>query len=347
MIGISIEHEDAECVARRGEAVFRALHGSRILLTGGTGFVGTWLLRTLLVAREMFGVNVEVIVLTRDPDAFMRRHPGLAVSPAVVLLQGDVRRPIEVAGRLDLIVHAASEMDTTTSGPPPSQFFDVILGGTLSVVECARRSGARVCFVSSGAVYGNDAFAADRNADEESTIAPLTTRPQAAYANAKRAAEAYLCAVSANDGPDVVIGRLFSFLGPGQELGSRFVIASMLHDALQGGPVVVKSDGTLVRSFMYAADMALWLWTIAVRGQRGVAYNVGSEEAFSVADIARIVAAAVGDVSVSIAKSAPRPETGLRYVPSTLRARRELELPQLEPLRNSVARTVRWARSVL
>ena len=120
--------------------------------------------------------------------------------------------------------------------------------------------------------------------------------------------------------------------------------------ALQQRDVVVldelAGDGSAVRSYLYAADMTTWLWRILARGSPGRAYNVGSERAVSIAELARAVARASGEtqrIEVRGQSDALRPVD--RYVPSTARARTELGLVERTPLDEALHRTLQWHRS--
>ncbi len=285
---------DLRRIAEASPGVFAALDGRRILLTGGTGFVGVWLLRTLLGAAELLRLAPQVVVLTRDPTRFGALYSELAEHRLVTLAKGDIRQPLGDLGRLDLVVHAAAETNVSLADPPALAYFTAGLEGTVRVAELARRAGAeRIVLTSSGAVYGPAAFAAG-GAAEDAQEAPPTAEPRAAYGNAKRAAESYLCALAASGGPQAVIARLFAFVGPDLPLRSGYAIGNFIADALAGGPVRVAGDGTPLRSYLYAADMALWLWSIAVEGKDMTVYNVGSERPVTIAELAQRVAEACG-----------------------------------------------------
>ena len=143
--------------------------------------------------------------------------------------------------------------------------------------------------------------------------------------------------------PETAIARCFAFVGPHLPLDTGFAAGNFIRDALRGGPIQVKGDGTPRRSYLYAADLAAWLWTILVEGRPGRAYNVGSDADLSIRELAdevRKVVAPQADVTV-----AKQPEPGKlaeRYVPDITRARTDLRLGVWISLQDAIARTVAW-----
>ena len=170
--------------------------------------------------------------------------------------------------------------------------------------------------------------------------------PRTAYGAAKGEAERLALEAGARGGPAPIVARGFAFVGPRLRLDGHFAIGNFIRDALSGGPIRVAGDGSPVRSYLYAADLAIWLLTVLFRGAPGRAYNVGSESAVTLAELARIVADAIApDAQVEFGKAAigTHPD---RYVPSTERARKELGLRQTVDLADAIRRTAAWYRNL-
>src|SRR4051812_19635181 len=194
--------------------VFTSLQGARIFVTGGSGFIGRWMLESLLWANERLGLDVHATVLTRDPEAFASRSPHLARATDVELMRGDVQAFEFPSAKIDRVIHLAAETNTQLTNPDPEVYFDVIVGGTRRILDLVERVGASsLMIVSSGAVYGNQPASVD-GLSEDDPFAPLPTRPGAAYGEAKRSAELLAYARAARGGFSVTVARCFAFVGP-------------------------------------------------------------------------------------------------------------------------------------
>jgi dTDP-glucose 4,6-dehydratase len=166
----------------------------------------------------------------------------------------------------------------------------------------------------------------------------------ASGAAAKRAAETV--AALSNDGAvQTKIARCFAFIGPYLPLDDKFAAGNFIRDALAGGPIRVAGDGTPVRSYLYAADLAVWLWTILLRGRAMRPYNVGSSEAITIRALAELIRDTLAPgVRIDVAHAPVQGAPVSRYVPSVERASAELGLVPTVHLREAVARTARFAR---
>lgn len=340
---------DLDGILDRTEGLLGELAGGRILVTGGTGFVGTWLLESLAWANRRRRLRIEVTLLARHPDRLAAKAPRLATDPAFSLVRGDVRslttRTLPSAAPFDAVIHAA--FGSGASGddrPDPLETLDTIVGGTRRVLELCRRTGSRrMLFVSSGAVYGRQPPGL-RRVDELFPGAPDPLDPRSAYGEAKRLAE-LLCRCYQERGiVDPRIARLFAFVGPHLPLDAHFAVGNFLRDRLAGGPIRVAGDGTARRSWLHAADLTVWLWTILLRGEPGRAYNVGSEESASILDLARRVATldTTPPLPVVVAGRRIAGQRAERYVPATRRAEKELGLRRTIDLDEALRRTLAW-----
>lgn len=328
----------------RTRALWEGLRGARIFLTGGTGFFGSWLLDSLLHADRVLGLGTRVVVLTRDGAAFRARRPHLADAPPVRLLRGDVRNFDLPDEPFTHVIHAATEASERLNREQPALMREVIVSGTRRVLRLAARRGTRrFLLTSSGAVYGRQRPETLRVAEDDPGLsAPLETF--LAYAEGKREAER-LCAGAAAGGIATMVARGFAFVGPYLPLDVHFAIGNFIRDALAGGPILIHGDGTPYRSYLYGADLAVWLWTILLRGEPGRAYNVGSERRVTVAELAGAVAAAVAPgAEIRVARAHRSGVPAEAYVPSTARARAELGLEETVGLEEAIRRTADWAR---
>jgi nucleoside-diphosphate-sugar epimerase len=316
----------------RAAADLETLRDRSLFITGGTGFFGKWLVAALARADAELGLGLRVTVLSRDPEAFLRRFPEAASVSAVSFLRGNVADFSAPEDRVDYVLHAATDTVAPAGDAGERELTRSIVEGTRQILGLATRSQARLLYVSSGAVYGSLAGqpGGAREEDAEKDGGPYT-----AYGRAKREAE-QLCAQS---GIDFTTARAFAFLGPYLPLDAHFAAGNFLRDARRGGPVMVRGDGTALRSYLHPADLVVWLLRMLIRGQRGRAYNVGSDEVVSTGDLARSVAdAAQPPVKVVIQSLQPQGPQNI-YLPDVARARTELGLEVAIPLREAIRRT--------
>ena len=297
-----------------------ALDGKRIFVTGGTGFFGRSLL-DLLGQGACPGAQWHL--LSRDPEAFRRRCPW-ADLPQVHLIRGEVRDFVFPECYFDLIWHGAAPAVTDL---PPGEMRSIIEDGTRRVLELAKYSGAgRMLFISSGAVYGR------QPADLAKIPEDFAGQPVTEYGVAKRAAEQF-CRES---GVPVVIARCFAFIGRHLNREIHFAVGNFLRDALAGQPVRMQGDGTPLRSYLYADDLVEWLLAALLRGRPGEAYNIGSEDALSIRDLAERIAVLLGCGQVTAGRAAVPGKPAERYIPAIGKAQRELGVKVRVPLDQAI-----------
>ena len=281
-------------------------------------------------------------MLTRNPEAFAAKTPHITADPAITLLSGDIRTFAFPAEHHAFILHAATDSGGQQANAPAYQLAESILEGTRHVLQFARETGVhRLLFTSTGAIYGRSANIA--HIPEEYPAAPDPLALTSSYDEAKRMSEHLCVAYSDSTSLECAIARCFAFVGPHLPLDAHFAIGNFIASALAGKPIHIQGDGTPLRSWLYMADLAIWLWTMLVRAPKNRAYNVGSEDAYTIADAARLTARTLHPGLKVQIDGTPNPNAPLNsYVPSTERARHELNLHQTISLEEALRRTATW-----
>ncbi len=333
---------DLDSILERTRELWEELRGERIFITGGTGFFGCWLLESFAWANDKLNLNAEAVVLTRNPEAFKARAPHIATNSSIRLLSGDVRTFAFPELRCGYIVHGATESASEMNDEDPAGMVDVAVNGTKRVLECATKiRSEKLLLLSSGAVYGKQPESMP-TIPEDYLGGPDTTQPGSAYAEAKRVME-LLCSIYARDTQtEVKFARGFAFVGPYFPLDSHFAVGNFIQDALLGGPIKIKGTGAPYRSYMYGTDLAVWLWTILFKGVGGRTYNVGSDQAVTILELARIIASMFHPTPEVLVFNHIANEPMNRYIPNIMRAKDELGLTINMDLPQAVKSTIEW-----
>lgn len=326
--------------------LWEQLRGEQLFITGGTGFFGCWLLESFLWANERLKLGARATVLTRNSQAFIDKVPHLAPAENITLLEGDIHSFAFPTGTFSHVVHAATQPADKSQGFDAIEQFHSNILGTQRTLEFAHACGAKkFLFTSSGAIYGKQPSEIT-HIPETCSGAPDTTDTGTTYGQSKRVSE-YMCAVYAQKfAMNVSIARCFAFVGPYLPVDANYAIGNFIRDALRGGSIQISGDGTPYRSYLYAADLAIWLWTILFKGQSCHPYNVGSENDLTIAQLARMVNDVVApEVSVEVAGKPIVGKPAERYVPSIERCKSELDLQVYIPLPEAIRRTAGWYTS--
>jgi dTDP-glucose 4,6-dehydratase len=333
---------DLDHILEHTRDLWGELRGERIFITGGTGFFGCWLLESLLWANDRLDLDCHATVLSRSPELFRAKAPHLAKHKIVSLLQGDVGTFDFPPGTFSHVIHAATYTHPRSSSSDPLLLYRANIQGTQHTLDFATICRAqKFLFTSSGAVYGSQPPEMT-HIPEDYPGAPATTDLRTVYGQSKRSSE-FLCAARATSGLQTKIARCFAFVGPHLPLDSNYAIGNFIRDALGGNCIHIQSDGTPYRSYLYTADLTIWLWTILIRGQSSHPYNVGSESDLTIGDLAKAVASVIAPtISIQVAQQHIDHKPVERYVPLTQRAKSELGLQEFINLSEAIQRTAQW-----
>lgn len=316
-----------------------AFRNKAIFITGGTGFIGKWILETLCYLNTKHDLSLSVTVLSRNPAQFLRDYPQFE---GVQFIYGDIRSFDFPDDQFDYIIHAATEASATLNVEAPLLMCDVICDGTRRVLEMASRNkNCKLLFLSSGAVYGimpsqDSAFSEDFGG------APNPLLPGSAYGEAKRIAEMY-CATYAREGKiQACIARCFAFVGPYLSLDTHFAIGNFIGNGLKKEPIIIHGDGMPLRSYLYTSDLVIWLLTILINGKNGEAYNVGSDEPVSIKQLAKTVADFFPDLEIKVLNQTRKTDRNQNYIPDITKSKTELGLSVSITLKEAIEKTISY-----
>lgn len=335
---------DLDLVLDRTQGLWEELRGQRVFITGGTGFFGCWLLETFAWANDKLNLGAQAVVLSRDPERFRLKAPHLAGHPAICLHKGGMEDFDFPEGEFRFVIHAASEL-SAANPPHPRRSLESACAGLNRALRLAGERGTKkLLYASSGAVYG-PSLAGRGLLKENDPGCPMPLEPRWWYGASKRHCE-MLCALAGRElGFESKIVRGFAFIGPYLPLDGHLAAGNFIADLLAGRPIVLQGNGSPVRSYLYGADLAVWLWTILIRGRAAHPYHLGSDKPVSILELAQAVAAEADPALEVIVKAPPTPGAPVDfYVPDTSRAR-ELGLEAWTGLPEAIRRTAAFYRN--
>jgi len=292
----AVVDDDLRSIAERLSDVFPALEGKRVLITGGGGFLGYYLVQSLLhwnaaaepakpiqlTVWENFarGVPPWLEALAGTPELRVREHDVVAPPPA--------DEPPH-----HYVIHAAGIASPTYYRRHPIETMDANVVGLRNLLDrCVSDAGALegFLFFSSSEIYGDPA--PDAIPTPETYRGNVScTGPRACYDESKRYGETLCVNFARQHGLPITIARPFNNYGPGLKLTDRRVIPDFARDVLAGRDIVMLSDGAATRTFCYVADAVVGYYRVLLRGRPGEAYNVGVEAPeISMLDLAHRIA---------------------------------------------------------
>ena len=305
--------DDLEWIVGSAQGRVEDLAESRILVTGASGFVGRWMVASLVEIRRQLNLpHMAVDVLVRDPVSALDRL-GSELWSEVEVVEGDIKSPWHVSRPVTHVIHGATPSSIRSGGDRQRDVLLTSVIGTHHLIHAVgdQSRPPRVLHLSSGAVYGPQPLSVER-IPETWAGGPTPYLATSPYAEGKRAGEAQLEAASREGLVNSIQARLFAFLGPGIPTEEGFAIGNFAGQASRKQPIVVKGDGTTIRSYLEAKELASWLILLLIKGEPETPYNVGSPTGRSLRTWAEECASIAGvDVMVGNQQQGDRPS----YVP--------------------------------
>jgi nucleoside-diphosphate-sugar epimerase len=318
------------------------IEGSRLYLSGATGFFGKNLL-SLLAYLHHRGARFRVTALSRSPERFLDEQPWARELRWLEWRQGDVLHSWPGDGVYDHLLHAATET-AAESQRDSLKLFDQIVNGTRRALEFAANHGvSHVLLCGSGAQYGAIPESFAKGLPESNPMACDPIKSTSAYGEGKRASELLAALHAEKHRVKVVATRCFAFIGPGLPLDGHFAIGNFIRDALKGESIRLASTGAAVRSYLYGADLAVWLLLLLLEAQGVDTVNVGSDRGVRIIELAARVREIVNPTAHVSAGTSELAGERQWYVPNIEKAR-SLGLDAWTDLDLAIARTAAWHR---
>lgn len=267
----SVIHEDVRAVAA-SELPWESLDGTTVLVTGASGMLPSYAVRTLLQRNDDYRAGITVICLVRNEVKARRMLADVVDRDDVRLLVQDVSQPLGIEGRVDVIIHGASAARPSLHSADPIGTMRANLLGTMNLLELARERASTMVLMSSSEVYGAQPEGVEL-IGEDSYGGLDILNPRACYSEGKRAAETLCAAYAAQHGITSRIARFGHIYGPGMALDDGRVQAEFTAKVLAGEDIVLNSDGSSQRTYTYVADAISGLFHILLSGD-DIVYNV-------------------------------------------------------------------------
>jgi dTDP-glucose 4,6-dehydratase len=339
--------EDLDHVLAHTAGLWEELRDKKVFITGGTGFFGCWLLESFAWASDKLDLNATAVVLSRKPAAFEKRAPHLYHHKAINFVKGDINDFIFPEDSFSYLIHCSVYQQNANDKEDNVSMVKEMLTGTTHILDfCIKAKIKKMLLISTGAVYGKPPSHM-KNIPEDFSAAFNPTISTNAYHHIRRMMETMAVIYAEENDFETKIARCFSFIGPYLPLNGRFAVGDFIQDLLSKQNITVKGDGKAVRSYLYMADLVIWLWTILFKGANCRPYNVGSEMPVTIREIAEEFAnESVPPLPVSTLKKSSHGVAPDYYVPDTSRARSELDLRQRILLSTAIKKTMQWHRDI-
>ena len=273
------------------------LQGKRVLITGATGLIGSFLIDVLMYRNQHFSMNCRIIAVGRNAARAAERFKSYEGIPALSFITHDIKDPFreeEKAGA-DYLLHLASNTHPIQYATDPIGTITTNIIGLQNILELAVNcNSSRVLFASSNEVYGENR--GDQELFDENYCGYINSNTlRAGYPESKRCGEALCQAYIAQKGLDVVIARLTRSYGPTMLSTDTKAISQFIKRGIEGQDIVLKSAGNQYYSYTYMSDAVAGLLTVLFCGEKGSAYNIADEASdIRLKDLAQIIADACG-----------------------------------------------------
>lgn len=327
-----------------GSRLPEPLRNSHIHITGGTGFLGSWLLEFISVLNDEHNFKIRTSVTCRTIDRFAKIRPHLYSRKDFFFNETDVRNLSELPKDITHIIHAAAFTNRNQFATFPTHVLENNINSTIRILRLSQQLGSleNVLLISSGLVYGRQKL--DISEIKEDSFGGFLSSfdSNSIYAESKRASESIASAFLSETKIPISVARPFAFVGPYQSLDLPWAVTDFIRDSFQGGPVKIMGDGSTIRSIMYASDFANWILHMTAFAKPRSVYNVGSPYPVDLISLATLISSHFKPEPQIITSAGNAPHNPDKLVPSIKKAEQELGLKITVGLEEAISRSIEW-----
>lgn len=269
------------------ELLLSKLKDKTFLITGASGMIGSYFAYTLIKLNEEYAANIKIKALVRN---ISKLDPYIKMNDSVEIVQADVTAPINIKGDVNYVVHAASPASPKIMGEHPVETnFANTLGTANTLILAKEKNAEGYLFISSREIYGEPAENQELFTENGplGQVNPLV--PRNGYAEGKKAAENMCSGFKEEYGLNTKIVRLAHTYGPGMSIHDGRVQADFLKDVLNENDIVLKSDGSSIRTYTYIADAIKAMFLVLLKSD-DIVYNIADEKSItSIKNLAEVL----------------------------------------------------------
>jgi nucleoside-diphosphate-sugar epimerase len=316
---------------------------TRIAVTGGTGFLGTWIAEMIATLNDEYDLKITLDLYARNISEWEKKYPHLSSRSDIRLYSQDVRSSFQFHSATNYVIHAAGVPNNRVHASDPLRVIQTTIDGIRNTLDAASQLDnlTRFINVSSGLVSG----APNRPGPLfESDYFPIPSgQLHLVYVDAKRTAESIATVYRSKLRMPVSTIRPFTFAGPYQSLDRPWAINSFLGDAIMARDIRIHGDGSARRSYLYGSDAAWWILSALINGIDGAVYNLGSSVAISHIELAQLICKYISPGLGIVVNTAPfKTEQHDELYPSVSHLKSTLGVEETCNLNQAIEKTWRW-----
>ena len=323
------------------------LKGKTILISGGTGFMGSWVAEMVHYMNEAHNMEITLFLMARNKSKFEKKLAHLKDSNNIKFIYSDVTKGAVIPKTVNYIIHAAANPDSRFHASQPFESMSIVAEGVSSVFKSATRLSNlnNIINISSSAIYSRTLGQNEKFCEDNPGTHPDGDLPDY-FATANIYSETLSSAARSQLRLPIVIVRPFTFCGPYQSIDSPWAINNFINDAINKRPIRIHDNGEVVRSYMYGSDLAAWLLVMLLHSKNGQVYNVGNSNGYPLKDIAEKVASYFSPVPRIMLNTSLVPSSKHSILlPNTEKSEKEFGLKLFTDIDTSIKRSVEWYKS--